>query len=287
MHSRLQNAGALEPPKVAGGRRPAQATQGREGPPRPHGREGPPRPHRGEKEPGGSLERRERRWASCHSLPPAHHRGSLSPWGAGRGCVRWMFQEDISAGGVEQGLWASGGHRDSGGITRVLLQSREGDLVEKDILEWESTGFGVGRPLGELGRAGLVSPRSGRWWKSAPCPPGLPASSAGRLPSARGASPSALIVAPACPRQSALMNRAGCESCLVCASNKVPKAPVTVCQRLGASTADSHHLKAGKSKVKVPAVGFGESPLAALQTAALAASSRGGEEVCSCLLEGH
>ena len=139
---------------------------------------------------------------------------------------------------------------------------------------------------------GLEAPgRAGQSWLSVPrmretveeCalpPPGLPASPAGRLPSAQGASPSALIVAPACPRQSALMNQ-------VLAVNRALYVRGTECQRLGASTADSHHLKAGKSKVKAPAVGFGESPLAALQTTALAASSRGGKEVCSCLLEGH
>ena len=139
---------------------------------------------------------------------------------------------------------------------------------------------------------GLEAPgRAGQSWLSVPrmretveeCalpPPGLPASPAGRLPSAQGASPSALIVAPACPRQSALMNQ-------VLAVNRALYVRGTECQRLGASTADSHHLKAGKSNVKAPAVGFGESPLAALQTTALAASSRGGEEVCSCLLEGH
>lgn len=48
-----------------------------------------------------------------HPLPPARHRGSLSPWGAGRGCVRWMFQEAISVGRVEQGLWSLGSLLDS------------------------------------------------------------------------------------------------------------------------------------------------------------------------------
>lgn len=63
--------------------------------------------------------------------------------------------EAISVGRVEQGLWSLGG------LARVLLQSREGDLVEKDILEWESRGLGAGGPWeswAELTRT-LVSPR--------------------------------------------------------------------------------------------------------------------------------
>ena len=38
----------------------------------------------------------------------------MSLW-RGRGCVRWMFQENVSEGEAEQGLRASGGHRESYG----------------------------------------------------------------------------------------------------------------------------------------------------------------------------
>ena len=98
-----------------------------------------------------------------------------------------MFQEALSVGRLEQGLWASGGHRDSGGLAQVLLQSREGDLVEKDILEWESTAFRGKRPLGELGRAGQdisVPPEEGDGGRVCPSPRGLPASPVGWLLSA-------------------------------------------------------------------------------------------------------
>ena len=211
-----------------------------------------------------------------HPLLPAHHRGSLSPWGARRGCVRWMFQEAISVGRVEQGLWASGGHRDSGGLARVLLQSREGDFVEKDILEWEPTGFRGKRPLGELGRAGRdlgVPPEEGDGGRVCPPPQGLPAAVGLRGVPQR-------FDCSTCLSQTVSIDEssAGCELCRVCTSKRVPEAAVTVCQRPGASAAGSRRLKAGKSKVEVPAIGFGESPLAALQRAALAASSRGGED---------
>ena len=91
--------------------------------------------------------------------------------------------------------------------------------MEKDILEWEPTGFRGRRPLGELGRADgdlSVPPEEGDHERVCPPPRGLPASPAGRLPSARGASPSALIVAPAWPRQSALMNQVLAVNCALC-----------------------------------------------------------------------
>ena len=153
--------------------------------------------------------------------------------------------------------------------------------MEKDILEWEPIGFRGRRPLGELGRADRdlgVPLEEGDGGRVCPPPRGLPASPVGRR-----------FDCSTCLSQTVSTDEssAGCELCLVCTSKRVPEAAVTVRQRPGASAAGSRRLKAGKSKVEAPAIGFGKSPIAALQTAALAASSRGGEDACSCLLEGH
>lgn len=132
--------------------------------------------------------------------------------------------------------------------------------MENGLLEWEPAGFRGRRPLGELGRAGRdlsVPLEEGDGGRVCP-PPRAPCLSCG---------PAAV-----CPRSvrqrfhystclsqtvSTDESSAGCELCLVCTSNRVLEAAVTVRQRPGASAAGSRHLKAGKSKVDVPAIGFG------------------------------